>query len=212
MIGVLYACLTFAYWNNKQIHNLGNTGLTGNIHAMSAPLVTKYIDREIYGGRNIREEIYDSLEGSVLDLCCGTGFSTKPAHVGVDTSLAMLRFANIYNPGSHYIFGNAETYGETNEYDTVTIMFAFHEMPRRAHRRILRNAIRVARKRVVVVDISCDYKPSKTMLSGEPYLLDYLDQFPRTINNLWPKEYKESPMWNSTALVKNHVHLWECSP
>lgn len=203
MISIVYGCLTLTYWKNQQIHNLGNTGPLGNVHAISAPLVTKYIDREIYDNRNVREEVYGALGGSVLDLCCGTGFSTKPGNVGVDTSLAMLRFANVYNPGSIYLLGNAETFGDTDSFDAVTIMFAFHEMPRRAHQRILQNAIRVARRKVVVVDIAHEYRASRQMLSGEPYLLNYLDQFPTTIQD-------SHPNWNHTTLVKNHVEKWEC--
>ena len=63
----------------------------------------------------MRKEIYDTLEGDVLDICCGTGFSTKPGNVGVDTSLEMLKFTNIFNPGCNYLFGNAEKYGDDNE-------------------------------------------------------------------------------------------------
>ncbi len=203
------------YWNNRNIHNLGNTGALGNLHAMTAPIMTKFIDRAAYGGRNIREEVYNTFEGDVLDMCCGTGFSTKPGNTGIDTSLEMLRFSKIFNPGSEYSYGNAESYGKDDEFDTVSIMFAFHEMPTSAHEKIIRNAIRVARKKVVVVDISKDYNPTKAMLSGEPYLLNYLDNFENTIERTpfkYPLYYKTRSKLdgvNKTNLVKGHVDMWE---
>ncbi len=219
--GIIYSCISMMispnvpYWNNKNIHNLGNTGALGNLHAMTAPIMTKFIDRAAYGGRNIREEVYNTFEGEVLDMCCGTGFSTKPGSVGIDTSLEMLRFSKIFNPGSEYTYGNAETYGKDDEFDVVSIMFAFHEMPTSAYEKIIRNAIRVARKKVVVVDISKDYKPTKAMLSGEPYLLNYLDHFEYIIERTpfkYPLYYKTRTKLdgvNKTNLVKGHVDMWE---
>jgi SAM-dependent methyltransferase len=203
------------YWNNKKIHNLGNIGVLGNIHAMTAPIMTKFIDRTAYDGRNVREEVYNSLDGCVLDMCCGTGFSTKPGSVGIDTSLEMLRFSKLFNPGSEYCYGNAETFGSNEEFDTVSVMFSCHEMPSYAHINVIRNAIRVARKKVVIVDISLDYKPSDIMISGEPYIVDYIDSFQKTMDNIvWKEEPDTSfpifhlPRWNKTTLVDRHVDMW----
>ena len=219
--GIIYSYISMIispnvpYWNNRNIHNLGNTGALGNLHAMTAPIMTKFIDRAAYGGRNIREEVYNTFEGDVLDMCCGTGFSTKPGSTGIDTSLEMLRFSKIFNPGSEYLYGNAERFGKDDEFDVVSIMFAFHEMPTSAHQKIIRNAIRVARKKVVVVDISKDYKPSRGMLAGEPYLLNYLDNFEKTIERTpfeYPLYYKTRNKLdgvNKTTLVENHVDMWE---
>ena len=50
----------------------------------------------------------------------------------------MLRFAGLFNPGSVYKWGNAETFGDDREFDTVPIMFSFHEMPRDAYRNVIR--------------------------------------------------------------------------
>lgn len=186
------------YYYDNRIHNMGNTGSLGNIHAAVSPFITKLIDDKAYNSVNIRKQIYDDLEGDIVDLCCGTGFSTKPGTLGIDTSLEMLRFAKIYNPGSNYLFGNAETFGKDKEYDIVSCMFAFHEMPNTAHRKIIKNAMRIARKNVVIVDISTEYKPSGMMLLGEPYILNYLD----TIDDIL-KDF------NKTTLIKNHVDIWK---
>jgi len=187
------------YWYNPAIHNLGNTGFLGNIHAMSTPCITKFIDKKAYSGIDIRKKVYEDTSGTICDLCCGTGFSTKPGNTGVDTSKEMLRFANFYNPGSRYLFGNAETYGKDLEFDIVTCMFAFHEIPEEGHRKILNNALRISKRSVIIVDISTDYKPSKLMLAGEPYTLDYI----QNIDNLM-----ESYSFEKINLIKGHVDIW----
>lgn len=188
------------YWYNPSIHTFGNIGILGTIHGAITPFMTRLIDNKAYSGRDVRKEIYDTLEGDVLDICCGTGFSTRPGNVGVDTSLEMLKFTNIFNPGCNYLFGNAENYGDDNEFDTISCMFAFHEMPTCAHEKIIRNSIRVAKKEIVIVDISTNYKPSNIMLSGEPYITNYLKNIDQTMYNYGFKKH---------VLIKNHVDVWK---
>lgn len=190
--------MTAPYYYNSCIHNMGNTGPMGILHAALAPTFTKIIDKKAYNGRNIRKEVYNTIESkSIVDLCCGVGFSTKPGMTGIDTSNEMLRFANFYNPGRQYLFGNAEDYGEDNQYDVVTCMFAFHEMPNSGHHKIIDNAIRISTKQVIIVDISTNYKPSNLMLAGEPYILNYLDTIDTILDN-----------FNKTTLIDNHVDCW----
>ena len=188
------------YWYNPNIHTFGNTGVLGTIHAAITPFATRFIDSKAYSGRDVRKEIYDTLEGNVLDICCGTGFSTKPGNVGIDTSLEMLKFTSTFNPGSIYLFGNAENYGNDNEFDIISCMFAFHEMPTDAHEKIIRNAIRVAKKEIIIVDISTNYKPSSMMLSGEPYITDYLKNIDGTM-------YKNG--FKKHILIENHIDVWK---
>ena len=188
------------YWYNRDIHNIGNTGILGNIHAASTPLITRFIDYKAYSGRDVRKEIYNTLEGDVLDICCGTGFSTKPGNTGIDTSLEMLRFTRVFNPGSNYLYGNAEKYGKNKEFDTISCMFSFHEMPTTAHEKILRNCIRVAKKEIVIVDISTDYKPSKAMLTGEPYITEYFENVGKTLYDHGFKKF---------VLIEKHVDVWK---
>ena len=82
------------YWFNPNIHNLGNIGLGGKIHAEVAKLATITIDNLRYRGKNIRQEIYNSYnDEKILDLCCGIGISTAPGNIGIDTSNEMLEVA-----------------------------------------------------------------------------------------------------------------------
>ena len=190
--------MTIPYYYNNCIHNMGNTGPMVILHAALAPTFTKIIDSKAYNGKNIRKEVYGSIESkSIVDLCCGVGYSTKPGMIGIDTSNEMLRFANFYNPDRQYLFGNAENFGEDNQFNVVTCMFAFHEMPNSGHRKIIDNAIRISTEQVIIVDISTNYKPSKLMLAGEPYILNYIDTIDTILNN-----------FNKTTLIENHVDCW----
>lgn len=201
LINVFIFSLKQPYWYNPIIHSLGNTGFSGNVHAISTPFFTKLIDIKAYSGVNIRKKIYSDTDadGIICDLCCGTGFSTKPGHVGVDTSKEMLRYAGFFNPGSRYAFGNAETYGNDNQFDIVTCMFAFHEIPEEGHVNIIKNAIRLAKKNIIIVDISTDYIPSDLMLSGEPYILDYLDNIDKLFNRF---------SFRKETIIEGHVDKW----
>lgn len=147
------------YWKQAPIHNWGNTGFRGRMHAFLSPLATAIIDRTSYGGRDVRHEILKQIkgDGAVLDLCCGTGFSTAPGAVGVDATEEMVDVARFWcapqpspesavgreavgepvsarrrHPGKLFRVGNAESYGEPFSFDVVTVMFATHEMPQAA--------------------------------------------------------------------------------
>lgn len=171
------------YWRDPRIHNLGNQGFGGMVHSWLAPLSTHIIDRTAYGGRDVRAELLAAhvpADWSAVDLCCGVGFST--AQVGVDVSAQMVRVARAGAcdaeargaPPKRFEVGNAETWGEPDCADVVTLMFALHEMPSEGRQAVLANALRLARQRVVVADICLDYNPSPLMLTGEPFVMDYL--------------------------------------
>lgn len=199
MLNLLYLIIGMNYWFNPKIHNLGNKGLLGNVHAVVSPMFTKLIDQKVYAGINIRENVYSKLNGSVIDLCCGTGYSTKPGNIGIDTSEEMVKFANIFNSNSVYRVGNAELYGNYKEFDFVTCMFAFHEIPREGHTSIIKNAKRICKNKIIIVDIAPEYKPSNVMLTGEPYILEYL----KTIKNTFIEHN-----FTEEKLINNHVSIW----
>lgn len=172
------------YWYDPRIHVWGNIGWRGRIHATMAPLATYMIDHLSYAGQDVRKQAHSMIDASesVLDLCCGVGFSTIPGATGVDTSREMLDMARFVRRDADFQFGNAETFGDSESYDVVTVMYACHEMPADARRRVVRNALRVAKKSVIIVDIHPGFerllreKPMQgaSFLAGEPYVLDYL--------------------------------------
>lgn len=164
--------LSQPYWYDPRIHNIGN----GRLHAGVARFATRAIDILSYDGRDVRQEILKQYvpDGSdVVDLCCGVGASTAADGVGVDTSSHMIREARRRPGDRRFEEGNAETFGVDDGASVVTLFFALHEMPPEARVRVMKNALRVARDRVIVCDISPRKRPSALMLSGEPYLVDY---------------------------------------
>ena len=210
------------YPYDNRIHNFGNVGLGGKIHSEMAPFFTKAIDKKAYGGTDIRKMIYNDIpnEYSVLDLCCGVGLSTRIVHnydrpnytIGIDTSPEMINKARRLNKklktenSNHlnvrkFFLGNAENYGslEKLNIDVVTCMFAFHEMPEYAHNKIINNALNIAKKEVIILDIAPNYKSNMIMRSGEPFLEDYKKTIQKTM---------DSYSFNETILFKNHAHKW----
>jgi ubiquinone/menaquinone biosynthesis C-methylase UbiE len=202
------------YYYNRRIHNFGNIGLGGQLHSLLAPYATKLIDDKCYNSVNIRQAILSSYNQDfynkheripkLIDLCCGTGSSTATNQLGIDTSEEMLSAATvsaalISKSNTKFIKGNAENYGQPQEFDTATLMFAFHEMPNYAHHKIIKNAKKITKHETIIVDISPNYSPSKLMLSGEPYLLNYK----ATIQELLQKH-----QFTYLEYIPNHVGLW----
>ena len=198
--------LNVPYYYNPKMHSFGNIGLGGKFHAFTAPYATKAIDILRYDGINIREEItqpYVNKNKTILDLCCGVGISTPKSAIGVDTSHEMLNVARSIdnNKNKKFYFANAEIVRPKQSIDIVTCMFAFHEMPPQAQIKVINNAIRIANEEFIIVDISPNYKnknPPKIMLAGEPYLIDYLNNIEKMLED-----------FEETVYVANHVHVWK---
>jgi ubiquinone/menaquinone biosynthesis C-methylase UbiE len=191
--------LSVPYYYNPNMHNLGNIGIGGKIHAEFGPFITKFIDNIRYEGRDIRKEILESYKNKkIIDLCCGTGLSTLENSLGIDTSIEMINVARKYNKKSKFTYGNAENYGSDKEFDIATCFFSFHEMPNYAHIDIINNCMRITKEEIIIVDISPKYIPSNIMLSGEPYLLNYLN----TIDNILKDFIK-------TTYIENRVCIWK---
>jgi len=211
------------YPYDNRIHNFGNVGLGGKIHAEMAPFVTRGIDKKAYGGVDIRKMVYENIpkEYSILDMCCGVGLSTRitsdfdrPNYtIGIDTSPQMINKARRLNQklknGNYnhnnlrkFYLGNAENYGslEKIEFDVVTCMFAFHEMPEYAHHKIINNALKIAKKEVIILDIAPNYKSNMIMRSGEPFIEEYQKSIQNTMH---------SYSFIEKVLFKNHAHKWK---
>mmetsp|Transcript_146049 Transcript_146049/g.266120 ORF Transcript_146049/g.266120 Transcript_146049/m.266120 type:complete len:519 (+) Transcript_146049:30-1586(+) len=185
---------------DPRIHNFGNHGFLGMLHAKIAPVFTTTVDKNLYGF-NVRQHIVD-MQGpckTVLDFGCGTGFSTSAYNgsLGVDTSIEMLKEASRQFPGKMFEHGHAEFYEPARSFDVVTCMFLMHEVPQASRKRIIENACRIAKERVVVADIAPDYTPSQAMLAGEPYLLDYISNIRDDLSE-----------FDEMVLVPGHVRVW----
>lgn len=187
-------------WNypfNPRIHNLGNHGFLGSIHAKISPCFTHFLDKAVYGVEIRKCVLEPYASKTILDMGCGTGISTSFNGVGIDTSPEMITEAKRIFPSKTFEFGNAENYKPDIAIDIVTCMFIMHEVPQVYREKIINNALRIAGEKVVIVDICPDYIPPKIMLIGEPYLLDYLKNIKNDL-----KSYKEE------VVIKGHVHMW----
>lgn len=197
------------YYFDSRIHNFGNIGFGGHIHSLLAPYATRMIDEKCYNSVNIRQVILSNYNQDfykkngrlpkLIDLCCGTGTSTWDTQLGIDTSRQMITQAKNKNKNTQFKEGNAEDYGQEDEFDAATIMFAFHEMPNYAHHKIIKNAKRITTRDIIIVDIDPMYSPSLLMLSGEPYLLNYK----ATIHNLLAQH-----QFSYLEYIPNHVGIW----
>lgn len=200
------------YYDDPRIHNFGNSGWRGLLHACVVPVATHMIDRFAYSGTDARKLLHENVipaDATVVDLAAGVGFSA--ARNGkvtcVDTSTEMLTVARLRRPDvKHFEVGNAETWGETGSFDIATLMYATHEMPRRARIRAIRNCLRLARQSVLVVDIWPGFEPNDMMLSGEPYVLDYLANIEDDVNVAAdPSEW----VVTRVDVVEGHVRMWK---
>jgi ubiquinone/menaquinone biosynthesis C-methylase UbiE len=195
----IYSIANIPYYYNPTIHNFGNIGLGGKIHAAIAPIARRAIDKISYNNVNIRYEIMSQYyNNTVLDLCCGIGDSTLNFGTGIDTSPEMINMAKIINKKSNFYIANAETYKPETDFDIVSCMFAFHEMPLNAQYKVIENAISIAKKEIIIVDIATNYQPKKIMLDGEPYLIDYLDNIDNVLSDFEKINY-----------IDNHVNIWK---
>jgi trans-aconitate methyltransferase len=203
----------YKYPYDPRIHNFGNVGLGGKIHANLARPITKIIDHAAYDGEDVRTQIVNTLKcdaKTISDWCCGTGMSTdalrskfkNAAIVAVDTSQEMLEVAKKFSDAT-FILGDVENVRLSIPADLITIFFAFHEIPQHGRLKILKNARDNLAEggKLLVVDIDMDYTPSKMMLSGEPYVMDYLANVREDFKMVFPS-VKEN------VIVPGHVCQW----
>lgn len=115
-------------------------------------------------------------------------------------------FSKTVNSHTSFARGNAERLKLPKEsFDLVTVMYAFHEIPKSARYRILREARRLLKQggALAIIDISPDYKPSATMLAGEPYVLEYKQNI--------QKQMSRFPGFDGSyfkSIVPGHVRMW----
>jgi len=204
------------YQFDPRIHNFGNIGIGGIFHSFMARPFTKLIDQVAYDGENIRENIIRSLKIEnpkfITDFCCGTGTSTEALQkvfsdavvTGVDTSKEMLRVAKLFTENINFLQENVESVELDEKQDLITLLFGFHEIPQEARVLILENIKNNLKDdgKVLIVDIDTSYKPSKAMLSGEPYVECYLKNIDLDILKVFPEVETE-------VYIENHVRIWK---
>ena len=105
-----------------------------------------------------------------------------------------------------FLQANAENTPFASEsFDLVTIMYVLHEVPFRGRDKILHEAARVLKPGgiLAILDISRDYEPSSSMLSGEPYLQEYQKNFSYQLSRV-----KGIDIISEEVVVPGHVVLY----
>tara|TARA_Y100000389_G_scaffold204989_1_gene261685 strand:- start:2402 stop:3094 length:693 start_codon:yes stop_codon:yes gene_type:complete len=205
------------YPYDPRIHNFGNVGIGGKFHASLARPITKLIDIAAYNGEDIRKIIVNDLKisqpTSISDWCCGVGMSTDALSqrfddtvkiYGVDTSPEMLEVARVKSlSNATFIVANAEDVVLPKPVNLISLMFGFHEIPQFGRINILKNMRQNLKSMgaILIVDIDMEYKPSDMMLSGEPYIIDYLKNVQSDIKQVFPKVVEK-------VIVPGHVRMW----
>ena len=110
-----------------------------------------------------RRAVVDAVPASsrILDIACGTGelcfdLATRKGCqvVGLDSSPRMIEFARKRNRHAKVRFelgdGTGLAHLEPDSFDIATILFLLHEIPREKQVLVLKEALRLARKAIVV--------------------------------------------------------------
>ena len=90
-------------------------------------------------------------------------------------------------------------------FNLVTIMYAFHEVTFEARFRIIQEARRLLKVggTLAVVDISPTYTPSKYMLAGEPFVIEYQQNIDKQLASASGFRFSRRK-----EVVPGHVNMW----
>lgn len=206
---------------HPQIHNMGNTGMGGALHARLACSATRVIDHIAYDGRNMRRELAESIaktrpNGLVVDVGCGVGTLTREliranlTVVGaIDASPQMITQAEREVPGQTFTVLNAAALPEQfSGIDIAVACMLVHELPQNAHADLILAMLNAthADGEVWVADIDPSYIPSPMMLTGEPYVQEYIRTFEGTLRRIASME--NSLHLQIDTLIENRVTLY----
>lgn len=220
-----YPCVRTAPYHPR-IHNMGNVGVGGWIHAKMARYATKIIDDRAYGGRNMRHEFAQLLKcqqvpPDLIEVGCGVGTLTQElSRMGYferlrafDTSEIMISEARAFARKNDM---KEVEFDVRNACDVGTLCagvavssFMMHELPTEAHVDVVRSLLECTRQpggQVWIMDIDTTYVPSPAMLSGEPYVEAYIDQIDGTMSRLARDD--EGVALSNFLLFRGHVRVW----
>jgi ubiquinone/menaquinone biosynthesis C-methylase UbiE len=128
------------------------------------PIYHKLLDPQLAEARQVAVDLI--TEGSsVLDIACGTGqfcFALREQKhcrvVGLDLSLRMLEFARKSNPFQDvtFVHEDATELGAFGDhcFDYATMLMVMHELPRPQQARVLKEALRVASRGIIIDSVA----------------------------------------------------------
>lgn len=217
-----YGCVRSSPFH-KNIHNFGNVGLGGKVHALFARLATTMIDVGAYKGRTMRREVAAEAarvvpsSSKVLEVGCGVGTLTNELErvfsnvTAVDTSQEMLDAAECTRTHARLVCLNGVDAPAVlgRDHDLVIVSMVMHEMPSVAYPEFVGALLEAAPQgNVWIVDIHENYTPSPMMQSGEPYVLDYLSNIDQSLQKI--ARDAQRPL-ETRSIIEGHVRLWMIS-
>ena len=214
-----YGCVRSSPFH-ENIHNFGNVGLGGRVHAVFARIATNMIDFTAYKGRTMRKEIAAEAArvvpstAKILEVGCGVGTLTNELEqvfsnvTAIDTSQEMLDAAQCTRQHAKLVCLNGVDAADAlgRDHDLVIVSMVMHEMPSVAYPEFVSALLEAApHGQVWIVDIHEDYKPSLMMQSGEPYVLDYLSNITKSLKQI--AHDAQRPL-EIRSVIEGHVRLW----
>lgn len=218
--------IAYDIWNapfHPRIHNIGNIGWGGKIHASAARFATRLIDKKAYDGINMREMLAQKMsqtfvdDSNILEIGCGAGTLTEHLSkhfknlVALDTSLEMIEEARIHLPHVDFRCDNGAN-AHIFDVDVVIASMLVHELPKNAHLDLMDAMQRSILKKngeIWIVDIHPVYKPSFMMKMGEPFVLSYLKEFETTVEDFCSENDMDC---ERADIISEHVRLWVLRP
>lgn len=169
-------------------------------------------DAETVLGIDTSPEMISMAQFLTRHLAMVKPFFRRAAHQMKDSYKAMKKRGYATRPfqcygATRFVRTNAEnTHLPGKSFDLVTIMYGFHEAPRRGRERIMKEAHRLLAPggTLAVIDISTDYEPSPSMLAGEPYVQEYQANIHRQLLH----EIKGFSNARYRDVVPKHLGMW----
>ena len=150
----------------------------------------------------------NSFENSLSEVFCRTKLYKKGSrNIYFLLKKVITIDSTAFIPNCSFAIGNAErVMAPKGKFDLVTLYYTFHEIPKSARSRILREARRLLKSggKLAVIDICPrEYVPVPSMLAGEPYVLEYQQNIEEQMNKF--QGFHDLEMKN---IVPGHVTMW----
>ena len=150
---------------------------------------------------NIRKFVID-LQGKnkrILDIGCGNGDSTSNGKgcLGIDNNRDAIDAAIKKYPDKSFRLGVITSWKPEENYDITTSMFYLHKLNASKRKQIISVAKRCAGERVIILDISPDYKPNERMIEENPHLSDFL-----------ANSRKEMAGFTEHTIIQDNISMW----
>tara|TARA_B100000902_G_C27159244_1_gene837841 strand:+ start:355 stop:996 length:642 start_codon:yes stop_codon:yes gene_type:complete len=150
---------------------------------------------------NIRKFVID-LQGKnkrILDIGCGVGDSTSNGKgcLGIDNDRDLINDAKKKYPEKKFRLGVITYWESEKKYHITTSMFYLHKLDASKRKNIINVAKNCATERVVILDVSPNYKPCDELIKEKPHLLDFIKNSREELSD-----------FTEHTMVEDNISLW----